>query len=76
MKRPMAGLCRRCGCTDERSCSIVTQVGIIGCEWHEPGLCTNPNCLIAEASALERPTVGLAAASRLRELADNIRRRG
>jgi len=75
-KRAIAEQCRHCACTNERSCLIVTQRGTRNCQWHEPGLCDNPHCLIREAQMLERPQPDLAKASRLRERADLIRRQG
>ena len=76
MKRAVAQTCRRCGCTDERSCLIITQRGTRDCQWHEPGLCDNPQCLISEAQRAEKPLADLVIGSRLRERANMIRRMG
>lgn len=53
------GVCRYCGCTEEKSCRIIT-IGedphaVVLCEWKNPGktLCTNPRCLkLAEGTPL------------------------
>lgn len=76
MKRAFAHFCRICGCTEARSCLIVTQRGTRECQWHEDGLCDNPQCLVTAAQRLEKPLPDLAMASRYRERADLIRREG
>jgi hypothetical protein len=76
MKRSYPHMCRHCRCTEDRSCRIVTQRGTRDCQWQEPGLCDNPQCLVTEAQRVEKPVPDLAKASRLRERAEQIRRNG
>lgn len=76
MKRDFPHRCRHCACSEALQCRIVTQRGTRDCQWIKPGLCDNPQCLITEAQKLEKPLPDLAEASRLREVAERIRRQG
>lgn len=74
MKHPFLHKCQVCGCSAIKDCSIVTQRGVRSCQWHEDGLCDNPQCLVTAAQRAEKPLPDLAKAARLRERAEQIRR--
>jgi hypothetical protein len=61
---PATGICRFCGCTDERGCNLAAWPRQIGCGWADRRhtACTAPKCLDAIANL--KPEADRALASR------------